>query len=222
MEDVLQQIALCVEKGKINISSPYPPDLKGKNGADEWTKAALEQGISAQDILEKGLIAGMNNIGVKFREDKVFVPDVLMAAKTMQTAMKHIKPFFQSGEVKRKGVFIIGTVAGDLHDIGKNLVAMIIEGAGWEVIDLGTDVPAGRFIDSIKTKPGAIIGLSALLTTTMLNMEETVKKIKAAFATARVIVGGAPVNLDFARKIGADAYAADPQAAVEYLGRLNC
>lgn len=220
MGDLLESIALCVERGKINLQSPYPPDLKGKEGADELTKTAIEQGVSPSDILNKALIIGMQNIGVKFRANKVFVPDVLMAAKAMSAAMKHIKPFFLSGAVQRKGTFLIGTVAGDLHDIGKNLVSMMIEGGGYEVIDLGVDVSTDKFIKAIEAHPGCYVGLSALLTTTMINMEKTVKEIKAKSPDTKVIVGGAPLTQDFAMKIGADGYSADPQGAVEFLDKI--
>jgi methanogenic corrinoid protein MtbC1 len=217
MNEMLKQIANLVERGKVNARSPFPPDLKGQDGVDEITKAALAAGVSAQDVLEQGLIEGMKAIGARFRRDEVFVPDVLMAAKAMKTGMAHIRPFFQTGEVKRKGVLIIGTVAGDMHDIGKNLVAMVAEGGGYEVVDLGIDVATDRFLQALAEKPGAVVGLSALLTTTMLNMEETVKAVKQRFPQTRVLIGGAPVNAHFAQQIGADAYAADPQGAVEYL-----
>lgn len=219
MNEILEQIAICVERGKINAASPYPPDMKGQKGADELTKEALDNGVSANDVLNKGLIVGMNKIGIKFKADEVFVPDVLMSAKAMKTGMEHLKPFFQSGEVKRKGIFIIGTVTGDLHDIGKNLVSMVIEGGGFEVVDLGVDVPSEKFLQAIKEKPEAFVGLSALLTTTMVNMEQTVKDIKEKFPNNKVLVGGAPVTESFAKQIGAAAYAADPQGAVEYLNK---
>jgi methanogenic corrinoid protein MtbC1 len=221
MNNMLDQIALCVERGKINLTSPFPADMKGQKGADELTKEALAQGITAKEIVEKGLIAGMENIGHKFREGNVFVPDVLIAAKAMKTAMTHIRPFFQSGEVQRKGTMIIGTVTGDLHDIGKNLVAMIIEGAGWEVIDLGVDVSSEKFLDSIQTKPAAIVGISALLTTTMPAMEKTVKDIKSKFPAIKILIGGAPINQAFASQIGADGYSPDPQGAVEFLNHIH-
>ena len=220
MEQLLEKIAYCVEFGKINKISPYPPDMKGQDGADELTRQALEQGISADDLLKKALIVGMEKIGVKFRENKVFVPQVLMSAKAMHTAMEHLKPFFQSGSVKRKGIFIIGTVAGDLHDIGKNLVSMMIEGNGWEVIDLGTDVKSEKFIEAIKAHPGCTVGLSALLTTTMPNMEKTVRDLKTQLPDVKVIIGGAPVNDNFRAKIGADFYSPDPQGAVDFLNKL--
>jgi methanogenic corrinoid protein MtbC1 len=219
MEELLRRIAHCVEFGKINKISPYPPDMKGQDGADELTKYALDNGASPGDILSVALVVGMEKVGVKFRENKVFVPQVLMSAKAMSTAMLHLKPYFQSGDVKRKGTFIIGTVAGDLHDIGKNLVAMMVEGNGWEVVDLGTDVKAEKFVTSIKEHPGCAVGLSSLLTTTMGNMEQIVKDIKVAVPDTKILIGGAPVTDEFRKSIVADFYSPDPQGAVEYLNQ---
>ena len=220
MNGLLEKIAYCVEFGKINKNAPYPPDMKDQDGADELTKQALDQGIGPDEILKEGLVTGMEKVGIKFRENKVFVPQVLMSAKAMSTAMEHLKPFFQSGDVKRKGTFIIGTVAGDLHDIGKNLVAMMIEGNGWEVIDLGTDVKSEKFIETLRSYTGSYIGLSALLTTTMVNMEKIVKDIRSEMPDIKILIGGAPVNEEFKVKIGADFYSPDPQGAVEYLNKL--
>ena len=135
--------------------------------------------------------------------------------------MKHLKPYFQSGAVKRKGVFIIGTVMGDLHDIGKNLLGMIVEGAGWQVVDLGIDVPAAKFITAVDEHPGAFVGLSCLLTTTMLNMEKIVTELKASRPDTKILIGGAPVTDDFRKRIGADWYSPDPQGAVEFLNKLG-
>jgi len=220
MSELLDKIAYCVEFGKINEKAPYPPDMKGQLGADELTKQAIDEGIAAEDILKKGLVIGMEKIGVKFRENQVFVPQVLMSAKAMSTAMEHLKPFFQSGDVKRNGIFIIGTVAGDLHDIGKNLVSMMVEGNGWEVVDLGTDVNSDKFLEAVKSNPGSHVGLSALLTTTMVNMEQIITDLKVASPETMVLIGGAPVSEDFKNKIGADFYSPDPQGAVEYLNSL--
>jgi methanogenic corrinoid protein MtbC1 len=216
MPDLLAQIATCVERGKISAAAPFPSDLKGQNGADELTKLALLQGISPQDLLSNGLVIGMYKIGEKFRLNKVFIPDVLMAAKAMYAGMKHLKPYFQSGQVIRRGTFVIGTVAGDLHDIGKNLVAMIVEGGGWEVIDLGVDVSIDKFTKAVEQHPGCSVGISTLLTTTMSNMEKTTRELTAKFPGIRVIVGGAPLSKEFADKIGA-GYSADPQGAVQFL-----
>ncbi len=220
MEEILDQLALCVENGKINRISPYPPAMKGQPGADELTVQALAAGIAPSDVLSKGLITGMGRIGVKFRENKVFVPQVLMSAKAMNGAMNHLKKYFMDGSVKRKGKIILGTVEGDLHDIGKNLVSMIVEGNGYEVIDLGVDVSADKFIEAIRQNPDAFVGMSALLTTTMVNMEKINKAIKAEFPGVVTCVGGAPLNHDFAKKIGADYYTDEPQALVEILDRL--
>ncbi len=220
MADILEKIALSIEFGKINKQSPYPPDMKGQDGADEYAKTALEQGVSASDILKKGLVPGMQKVGIKFRENKIFVPQVLMSAKAMSTAMVHLKPFFQSGEVVRKGKFVIGTVAGDLHDIGKNLVSMMVEGAGWEVIDLGVDVSVERFLKAAEENPECIVGLSAMLTTTMVNMGSIVTAIKGKYPEKKVIIGGAPLNNDFCSEIGADFYSPDPQGAIEYMDAL--
>lgn len=219
MNELVERIAFCIEFGKINAASPYPPEMKGQEGADELTKKALQEGIDPGIILNEGMVVGMERVGIKFSENKVFVPQMLMSAKAMSTAMQHIKPFFLSGSVKRKGTVIIGTVSGDLHDIGKNLVAMMMEGAGWEVIDLGVDVSAEKFIAALKENPGSSVGLSALLTTTMVNMEKIVQEIRKVAADCKILVGGAPVNHDFCRHIGADFYSPDPQGAVSFLNK---
>lgn len=221
MDNILESIARCVESGKINRTSPYPPNMKDQDGADELAKKALEEGIKPDDILEKALIPAMSVVGDRFSKKEIYVPQMLMAAKAMNSAMAHLKPFFQSGETKRKGKFIIGTVSGDLHDIGKNLVAMMIEGGGWEVIDLGVDVSTEKFLKSIEANPDAVIGLSALLTTTMENMKKTVAVIKEKYPKSRILVGGAPVTMDYCTMIGADFYSPDPQGAVTYLKQFS-
>lgn len=214
---LLEQIAVCVERGKINKDAPYPPDLKGQDGVAELTKQAIDSNIDPNDLLTQGLMAGMSVIGKKFSNNEVFVPDLLMAAKAMSAGMDQLKPFFESGAAKHKGIFIVGTVAGDLHDIGKNLVRMMFEGNGWEVIDLGVDVSSEKFLEALEANPGAVVGLSALLTTTMVNMEKTVKMLKEKHPDTMIIVGGAPLTNEFAEKIGADAYSPDPQGAIEWL-----
>ncbi|MBN1893362.1 cobalamin-dependent protein [bacterium] len=219
MEKLIEQLSICIESGKINRNSGYPPQLKGQDGADEIARQALESGIKPSGILE-GCMAGMQRIGERFGRNEVFVPELLMAAKAMNTVMEHLKPYFQTGEVKRRGVFVVGTVAGDLHDIGKKLVAMVVEGNGWEVIDLGVDVSTEKFMETVGQKPGCAVGLSALLTTTMVNMEKTVKFIRDKYPQTKILVGGAPVTLNYANQIGADGYAPDPQGAVHLLDRL--
>ncbi len=217
MSDTLERLMNCVELGKINKASPYPPSLKGQDGADELCILALDEEIDPQVILNQGLIPGMSKIGEKFSQGKAFVPEMLISAKAMTAAMKHLKPFFATGEIKRKGVFVIGTVFGDLHDIGKNIVAMTIEGSGWEVIDLGVDVKPEKFVETVEKYPECVVGLSALLTTTMANMEVIVKEIKNKYPDKAILVGGAPLSQDFCNRIGATFYSPDPQGAVEFL-----
>lgn len=219
-ENILTKLGECIEFGKINQASPYPPAMKGQAGASELTNDALNEGVQPQEILNEALIPAMNRVGNKFTEGRIFVPQMLLSAKAMNESMKHLKPYFQSGEIKRKGVFIVGTVAGDLHDIGKNLVAMMVEGAGWEVVDLGVDVSAEKYIAALNQHPGAVCGMSALLTTTMGNMQSMITTIRTEHPDAKVIVGGAPLNKDFAQEIGADAYGRDPQDDINWLNSL--
>lgn len=214
------RISRCVQSGKIDRLSPYPPDMKGEDGADELAKQALEDGLKPDQILEKALIPAMALVGDKFSRKEIYVPQMLMSAKSMSSAMKHLKPYFRTGEAKRKGKFIVGTVAGDLHDIGKNLVAMMIEGGGWEVIDLGVDVGSDKFLKAIEDNPGAVIGLSALLTTTMENMKKTVSIVREKHPGIKILVGGAPVTMEYCLKIGADFSSPDPQGAVNYLNQM--
>jgi 5-methyltetrahydrofolate--homocysteine methyltransferase len=204
----------------VDRKSSYPPQLKDQDGAYELAGKALEQGCKPDEILEKALIPAMANVGNKFSRREIYVPQMLMSAKAMSGAMIHLKPFFQSGETKRKGTFIIGTVTGDLHDIGKNLVSMMVEGGGWEVIDLGVDVSSEKFLIALSEKPEAVIGLSALLTTTMENMRKIVADIKAKYTGVKILVGGAPVTMEYCNKISADFYSPDPQGAVNYLNQL--
>ncbi|MBA4409916.1 MAG: cobalamin-binding protein [Odoribacter sp.] len=220
MEELLEKLLEAVEFGKVDQKSPYPPQLKGQDGSHEITISAIETGISPQRILEEALIPAMARVGKKFSENKIFVPQMLMSARAMGASMLQLKPFFTSGDIKTKGTFIIGTVKGDLHDIGKNLVAMMVEGGGWSIVDLGVDVGSDRFIEALRNNPGAIVGISALLTTTMVNMGEIVSSIKEEVPDTKILIGGAPVNDDFCQKIGADFYAPDPQGAVEYLNKM--
>ncbi len=221
MDDLLARIALCIEFGKIDRDSPYPVELRGEDGADELTRQALDEGIPPARLLDEGFVVGMDRVGRKFAERRIFVPQMLMAAKAMSTAMAHLKPHFASGSVRRKGTFVIGTVTGDLHDIGKNLVAMMVEGTGWEVVDLGVDVGSERFAEEVTKRDGRLaVGLSAMLTTTMLSMRDIVADLRARFQDLPILVGGAPVNDDFRSEIGADFYSRDPQGAAEYLAGL--
>lgn len=219
MNELLEKLALCVEMGKIDKTTSYPPELAGQDGADELTKQALDLGISPDDILHKACVPGMHNIGDKFRKNEVFVPQLLIAAKAMTSVMNHLKPYFLSGEIQIKGTFVIGTVSGDLHDIGKNIVSMVVEGAGFRVVDLGIDVAEDTFLQAINENKGCVVGLSALLTTTMVHMEQTVAVIRKQYPGTKIIIGGAPVTPDFANQIGADAYSPGPQEVVDFLNK---
>lgn len=183
----------------------------------ELTQRALDEGTPPREVLESGLIAGMSVVGVRFREGEMFVPEVLLSGRAMQKAMEILRPFLGEGAEARVGKVVIGTVKGDLHDIGKNLVAMMLEGAGFEVKNLGVDVDADRFVEAVKTEGADIVAISALLTTTMYGMKETIEALKEAGLRDRVkiMVGGAPVTEDFARDIGADAYAYNAASAVD-------
>ncbi|MFT3831027.1 MAG: cobalamin-dependent protein [Opitutaceae bacterium] len=218
MNELIGKITTCIERGKVNLASPYPKDLKGQEGADESARQALAADVGPEAILA-ACNDGMQRIGAKFGRGEAFVPELLMAAKAMNAVMAHLKPFFAAGAVKPKGKFVLGTVAGDLHDIGKNLVSMVVAGNGWEVVDLGVDVKAAKFLDAVRANPGCVVGLSALLTTTMGNMAATVKEIKAQFPDTVIIVGGAPLSAEAAAQMGADGYAPDPQAAAVFLNQ---
>jgi 5-methyltetrahydrofolate--homocysteine methyltransferase len=204
MADVLQDIA----------SSLY----KGENEAvAELVQKALDQGLAPQDVLSGGLIAGMDEVGKDFKAGELFVPEVLIAARAMHAGMGVLRPLLAEGDVPSAGKFVVGTVEGDLHDIGKNLVKMMIEGAGFETVDLGTDVKAAAFVDAVREHQPRIIGMSALLTTTMVNMKGTIEALEEAGLRdqVKVMVGGAPVTAAFAEEIGADAYAPDAASAVD-------
>jgi 5-methyltetrahydrofolate--homocysteine methyltransferase len=217
MDGILSKIAVCIEKGKVDAKSPFPPELKGQDGADELTRMALDKGMAPEEILTEGLVRGMMKVGEKFRKGEIYLPDVLIAAKSMNAGMTHLKPHFLSGTVRHKGKVILGTVSGDLHDIGKNILGMFLEGSGWDVIDCGVDVSTDQFIQAIEEHQPDAVGLSALLTTTMGNMEKSVREIKSRFPRLKVMVGGAPVNQQFSDKIGADLTSPDPQGAVDFL-----
>ena len=186
----------------------------------EYTDIAIAEGLDVSMILNDGLIAGMNAIGTLFKNNEVYVPEVLMAARAMHTGLAVIKPLIVSAGVKEKGVVAIGTVKGDMHDIGKNLVIMMLEGTGYRVIDLGIDTPADKFLQVVKEQHPQVIGLSALLTTTMSQMQGTVEKLKKYGDRIKIVVGGAPITAKFAKDIGADGYAADAASAVDMVSGL--
>ena len=195
--------------------------IKGdQNTAAQITKAALDEGTSAEIVLNKGLIAAMDVVGDRFSKNEIYIPEILIAARAMKSAMAILEPELVKAGVEPIGKFLIGTVQGDLHDIGKNLVAMMLKGGGFEVIDLGIDVAAEKFVEQAKATQVQLIGMSTLLTTTMPAMEKTIKALRDAGISAKVMVGGAPVTQDYADKIGADGYAPDAAMAVQAAKKL--
>ena len=181
------------------------------------TKEAVDGGLSPQDILEQGLLAGMDVVGQRFKANEMFIPEVLRCAKCMHGAMEILRPLLVESGVKTAGTLVIGTVKGDLHDIGKNLVGMMFEGAGFKVVDIGIDQEPQAFVDAVKEHKAELFGMSALLTTTMPKMGETINAIKEAGIRdqVKIMIGGAPVTAEFAQEIGADAYASNAASAVD-------
>jgi 5-methyltetrahydrofolate--homocysteine methyltransferase len=198
----LEAIAQALEKGD-------------RKTVTQLVKQALDEKVPPAKILNEGLIKGMDSIGRKFKANEVYVPEVLIAARAMTGGMEILEPALVKAGVKPAGKVVIGTVKQDLHDIGKNLVAMMLKGGGFKVIDLGVDVDPGKFITAAKEQGAELIALSALLTTTMPNMKAVVEQKKAAGLKARIMIGGAPVTQAYADEIGADGYAADAASAVD-------
>ena len=183
----------------------------------ELSQQALDQGASPRDIIDKGLLAGMDVVGKRFKAGDMFIPEVLLCARCMHGAMDILKPLLSEADAAGVGIYLIGTVEGDLHDIGKNLVSMMLQGAGFEVIDLGTNITPQQFVDAVTEHKPTILGLSALLTTTMPKMEETINALKEAGLRdqVKIMAGGAPVTQAFVEEIGADAYGANAASASE-------
>jgi len=181
------------------------------------TQEALDKGAAARDVLDKGLLAGMDVVGQRFKAGDMFIPEVLLCARCMHGAMDILNPLLSEGDAAGVGTYLIGTVEGDLHDIGKNLVSMMLEGAGFQVVDLGTNITAQQFVDAVKEHQPDILGMSALLTTTMPRMEETIQALKEAGVRdqVKIMAGGAPVTQEFVEKIGGDAYGANAASATE-------
>lgn len=197
-------------------------DLGNDEKVFELTVTAIEQKIPVKQILDEGLLHGMHIVGQKFKEHEIFLPEVLMAAKAMNAGMELVKPLLISGNVPMKARVVIGTVRGDLHDIGKNLVGVMLKGAGFEIIDLGNDVTPERFIETAKAESAQFIGMSALLTTTMPVMKEVVDRIRSENLEGRIrtLIGGAAVSKGYAEEIGATAYCYDGSNAVDYLNSV--
>ncbi|WP_372995228.1 B12-binding domain-containing protein [Lutispora sp.] len=187
----------------------------------ELVEQAINEGCPVKDIINEGLIAGMNEVGELFKEGEVFVPEVLISAKAMNAGMELLKPLIQDGDVKKIGRIVMATVKGDLHDIGKKLVGMMMEGAGYEIIDLGVDIPPEKIVEAIKEYNPDLLGMSAMLTTTMVSMKDTIETLKESglYEKVKVMVGGAPVTPNYAEEIGAH-YSGDATAAVELANNL--
>ncbi len=207
--EILKQISESLEKGDFSRVA-------------ELTQQALDQGLDPKTILDDGLIAGMSVVGQRFKVHEIFLPDVLLAAKAMYAGMDLLKPLMIKGNIPSIGKVVIGTVQGDLHDIGKNLVSIMLKGAGLEVNDLGNDVPPAKFVDAAISENADVIGISTLLTTTMPVMGEVVEiaRERGIYGKVRIIVGGAPLNADYAKQIGADAYCFDGVNAVDCVKRF--
>lgn len=197
--------------------------LKGDNvKSKEITQDLVGKGIDPSEILNEGLIAGMEVVGRKFKANEMYIPEVLIAARAMHAAMDILKPLLSESGAPSKGTAVIGTVQGDLHDIGKNLVSMMLEGAGFNVVDIGVDIPPEKFVEAVNSSKADILGLSALLTTTMPAMKEVIDEVRkdGSAKSVKIIVGGAPVTQEYADSIGADGYAADASTAVEISEKL--
>jgi 5-methyltetrahydrofolate--homocysteine methyltransferase len=204
MADILQNIASKLYDGE-------------DQEVAQLVQQALDEGMAPGEILQGGLIAGMDEVGRDFKAGDLFVPEVLIAARAMHAGMGVLRPLLAEGDTASAGRYVIGTVKGDLHDIGKNLVRMMLEGAGFETIDLGTDVEPQAFVDAVREHQPTLVGMSALLTTTMVQMRSTIEALEEAGVrgSVKIMIGGAPVTQAFAQEIGADAYAPDAASAVD-------
>jgi 5-methyltetrahydrofolate--homocysteine methyltransferase len=207
--DILDQIAVKVEAGDMEA-------------VESFVKECIDQNMTADDILSKGLVGGMLSIGVKFKNNTVFIPEVLVAARAMKAGLALLKPLMKDDSASAKAKILIGTVKGDLHDIGKNIVCAMLEGAGFTIVDLGIDVPKEKFVEAIQNEHPQILGLSALLTTTMGEMKQVIDATEEAGLRdkVKIVVGGAPVSQEFSDEINADAYASDAGVAVDIVNQL--
>jgi len=204
-----------------NLESLSQSVIAGKEAqVKEQTKAMVDAGANPLEIINNGLIAGMNVVGARFKNGEMFVPEVLMSAKSMAAGIEIVKPLIADKDMPSKGKVLLGTVKGDLHDIGKNLVGMMLESGGFRVINLGIDIAPEKFVAAVKEHNPDIVAMSALLTTTMLHMKDTIELVKEEGLKVKAIVGGAPISQDFADEIGADGFAPDAASAVELCAKL--
>ncbi|OGU72017.1 MAG: cobalamin-binding protein, partial [Ignavibacteria bacterium RBG_16_34_14] len=201
--NLIEEIKENVIRGHFDLNAKYPPDLAGKPGVKDLVQMAIDEKIPLSKVLNESLIAGMEMVGKKFSDGEYFVPDMLLSAQAMKFGMQILEPLLKGDESKKIGTVILGTVKGDMHDIGKNLVRMMLEGGGFEVIDVGINTPPEKFIKTAKKYPDAIIGMSALLTTTMENMRVSIETLRANGLKNKVIIGGAAASQKFADEIHA-------------------
>lgn len=223
-KELLEKIAVNVVQGRVEAEDEgFDDGFEGQPAVTELVEEALEQGIAPDEILIHGLTSSMSEVGAKFEKGEYLIPDMLAAAEAVGAGMDILTPHLLKAGVESKGKFVIATVAGDLHDIGKNIVAIMLKGAGYEVIDLGVDVPVSRIIEAVKQNDAPYLGLSALLTTTMRNMEEVIKKLKddGLRDQVKICIGGAPTSQEFSEKIGADGYCADAFAALDWARKYS-
>ena len=203
LEDLQDAVIAGDDEGGLNLTNKY-----------------LKEGKKPEDIIKEGLVSGMNVVGKRFKAYEMYLPEVIMSANAMKKSMEVLKPLISESSVSSMGKIVIATIEGDLHDIGKNLVSMMLEGAGFEIIDLGVDVPISKIADAVADNRAKLVGISALLTTTMLAMEPAIKEIKKRDSSINVMVGGAPLTIDFSEKIGADGFAPDALRAIDLAKKL--
>lgn len=220
MPDILNEITELIIRGRVDAQRSYPPDLVGQPGMKEKVEQAVANDIQPERIIKEGMIPGMEDVGRKFSDGEYFLPDVLMSAQAMKTGMAVLEPLLAGDTSSSLGTVILGTVKGDMHDIGKNLVGVMLEGGGFMVHDLGVDVPAEKFVELAAQHPDAVIGMSALLTTTRDSMRSTIDALREAGMTNKVIVGGAAVGRDFADDIHADGLGSTAADAVPMVKQL--
>jgi len=218
--NILEEIRENVIRGHLDSNSKYPPDLLGKPGVKDLVQECINENIPVSKVLNESLIAGMEIVGKKFSAGEYFVPDMLLSAQAMKSGMQLLEPLLKGTESRKIGIVIMGTVKGDMHDIGKNLVKMMLEGGGFEVIDLGINTPPEKFIEAARKYPDAVIGMSALLTTTMENMRLSIKALRANGLKNKVIIGGAATSQKFADEIQADGFTRDAAQSVGLVKRL--
>jgi len=219
-EDIIALIKENVIQGRrTKDDEGLDDDIAGTPGVIELTRTALDQKIAPEDIITKGLTSGMQIVGEKFSQKEYFIPDMLASAEAVGEAMEILKPYLDAANIQTKGKFVIATVKGDIHDIGKNIVAVLLKGAGYEVEDMGIDVPTAKIVEIVRESKPQFLGLSALLTTTMLAMKEVVEALKSSGLRdkVKVLIGGAAVSDEYAKEIGADAYCIDGFDAIKVL-----